>query len=182
MTSEKFKIFWASAYSDSLPIQHLFRHDYASRWFRIHSLPQSKRYVNTEQEWNILLMRQNSVITDILGDNVQILVVTGDYNCAEQSEPHITQEEPAFLNFKFQRADDIDLFELSPYEYDEGQTYRVAYAETVWKSDFHDNLLKDIADDKLRAFFVSPSRLAIVAPYDGGIDFILKRRGNTRLI
>ena len=174
MTPVQFEGFWASRYSESLPIQHCFKHDYASRWFRIHSLPQSRRYADTEHEWDILLARHNTIITDILGDDAEVLLVTGDYNYGEPSEPHITQEELAFLDFNFQRVDDIDLFKLSPEEYDKGQAYRVAYAETVWKPHSHDNLLKGIADERLRAFFISPVKNAIAAPYDGGIDFVLK--------
>jgi len=34
--------------------------------------------------------------------------------------------------------------------------------------------LRDIADDRLRTFFISSGNQAIAAPYDGGIDFILK--------
>lgn len=174
MTPEHFKEFWASTYPETLPIQHLFRYNYASRWFRIHSLPQSKRYADTEREWGVLLARHNTIITDIFGDNVEILIVAGDYNCDEPLEPHITQQELALLHFSFQRIADVDLFELSPEEYGEGQTYRVAYAETVWKPYLHDNLLKGIADGKFSAFFISPNKKAIAAPYDGGIDFLLK--------
>ncbi|MCK6616008.1 MAG: hypothetical protein L6Q51_00020 [Cyclobacteriaceae bacterium] len=39
---------------------------------------------------------------------------------------------------------------------------------------YHDWLLREIANDKTRAFFVSFDKNEIVAPYDGGIDFILK--------
>ena len=174
MTPEQFKEFWTSTYPETLPIQHFFKHDYLDRWFRIHSLPQSKRYADTEQEWSILLTRHNTIITDILGDNVKIFLVTGDYNYNEPTEAHITEEEPSFLNFSFQRLEDIDLFELSPEQYDKGQVYRPAFAEAVWKPHQHDNLLKEIADDKIRAFFISPDRRTIAAPYDGGIDLVLK--------
>ncbi len=174
MTPKQFKEFWTSTYPETLPIQHFFKHDYPDRWFRIHSLPQSKRYADTEEEWNILLTRQNTIITDILGDNVEGFLVTGDYNYNEPTEAHITEQELCFLNLLFQRLNDIDLFELSPEQYDKGQVYRPAFAETVWKPHQHDSLLRDIADDKIRAFFISPEKKAIAAPYDGGIDFVLK--------
>jgi hypothetical protein len=66
------------------------------------------------------------------------------------------------------------LHKLSLDEYDEGQTFRPAFSETVWNSSKHDLLLKEIANDGARAFFVSLDNKVIVAPYDGGIDFILK--------
>jgi len=174
MTPEQFKEFWTSTYPETLPIQHFFRHDYPDKWFRIHSLPQSKRYADTEQQWDILLTRHNTIITDILGDSAKVFLVTGDYNYNEPIEVHITKQEPSFFNFSFQLLDDIDLFELSPEQYDKGQVYRPAFAETVWKAHQHDSLLRDIADDKIRAFFISQDKKTIAAPYDGGIDFVLE--------
>jgi hypothetical protein len=37
-----------------------------------------------------------------------------------------------------------------------------------------DDLLREIAYDNLRAFFVSIEKELMIAPYDGGVDFILK--------
>ena len=51
MTSEQFNTYWALNFADSIPIPHYFRHDYSDRWFRIHSLPGSKRYADNEEEW-----------------------------------------------------------------------------------------------------------------------------------
>lgn len=174
MTPEQFKEFWISTYPDTLPIPHFFKHGYSDRWLRIHSLPQSKRYADTEQDWNELLLRHNTIITDILGENVEVIVVAGDYNYNEPTKEHMTEKQPSFQNFSFKQIDSINLFELSPEQYEKGQIYRPAFAETVWKPHQHDDLLRDIADDRLRAFFISPDSKAIAAPYDGGIDFILR--------
>ena len=69
MTKEQFEKFWISTFPDTLPISHLFKFDYKDRWFRIHSLPKSKRYADNENEWEILLSRQNQIINDLLGGN-----------------------------------------------------------------------------------------------------------------
>ena len=174
MTAKQFKIFWTSNFADTIPIQHYFKHDYTDRWFRIHSLPESKRYADNEQEWSILLTRQNKIITDLFGDNTHLLLVTGVYNYNSLNNIHITEEEPIFNNYSFTFLDNIDLHKLSPDDYDKGQTFRPAFSETVWNSNKHDLLLKEIANDGARAFFVSLDSKVIVAPYDGGIDFILK--------
>ena len=117
-----------------------------------------------------MLARHNTIITDILGDNANVLLVTGDYSHIDASEPHITQVEPSLQDFSFQRIN----YELSPEQYDDDQVYRLAFAETVWKPHLHNSLLRDIADDRLRAFFISKVNGAIAAPYDGGIDFVLQ--------
>ena len=174
MTAEQFNTFWASNFADTIPIQHYFKHDYADRWFRIHSLPKSKRYAESEQEWKILLDRQNKIITELFGGNTNLLLVTGDYNFNSPGDVHITKEKPIFSFYSFTMSENIDLHKLSPDEYDEGQTFRPAFSETVWNANKHDPLLRIIANDGVRAFFISLDNKVIVAPYDGGIDFILK--------
>jgi hypothetical protein len=76
MTAEQFEIFWSSTYNDTIPIFHYFRYDFYDRWFRIHSLPESKNYAENETDWNILLDRQNKIITDIIGENSKIIIVS----------------------------------------------------------------------------------------------------------
>ena len=42
-----------------------------------------------------------------------------------------------------------------------------------WKNGERDEILKAIADDKIRAMFVSPTSKCVIAPYDGGVDVIV---------
>ena len=173
MNKEQFDIFWRTFYPDTVPIPCYFKDNYSDRWFRIHSLPDSKRYAENEQELKFLLERQNQIITDLIGDKTQVLIVTGEFSCGEAQE-FITEEENVFTDYNFIHLDDIDLFELNPEDYDEGDVYRPAFAEIVWTTNSHNLLLMEIANDNIRAFFVSIDKETIIAPYDGGIDFILR--------
>ena len=174
MTKENFQKLWTLNYPDTVPISHLFRHDYSDRWFRIHSLPKSKRYAENKDEWQTLLLRQNEIITDLFGLDMPILIVTGEYNWGDNRPIHITEEEEIFKPFSFIRLDNIDLNKIDPEQYDEPDIYRPAFAQTIWKLNFHDKILREIANDNTRAFFVSFDKNVIVAPYDGGVDFLLK--------
>jgi len=174
MTKEEFNKFWILNYPDTVPISHFFKHDYSDNWFRIHSLPESKRYAEDETEWKILLSRQNEIITDLFGRNTPILLVTGDYNWGDNRAVHITDEEEVYRAYKFTRLENIDLHKIDGEQYDEADVYRPAFAETVWKPNTHDNVLREIANDSTRAFFVSFEINVIIAPYDGGVDFVLK--------
>lgn len=174
MTKEDFQNLWTLNYPDTVPISYLFKHDYSNRWFRIHSLPESKRYAENENEWEILLSRQNEIITDLFGLETPIIIVTGEYNWGDNRQIHITDEEEIFKSFSFVRLDNIEMNKIDPEQYDEPDIYRPAFAETVWKQKYHDKLLREIANDNTRAFFVSFDKNIIVAPYDGGVDFILK--------
>jgi hypothetical protein len=174
MTKEDFQNQWTSIYPKTVPIPYLFKHDYSDRWFRIHSLPDSKRYADNEGEWKILLSRQNEIITDLLGVETPILLITGEYNWGDQRTTHITDEEEVFKPFVFKRLDKIELFKIDPEQYDEPDIYRPAFTTTVWKPNSLNNILREIAKDNIRAFFVSFDKNVIVAPYDGGVDFVLK--------
>ena len=174
MTSQEFKIFWDFSYPDTIPINHYFKHDYSDRWFRIHSLPESQRYPSDEEDWRILLNRQNTILTDLLTNGSPILFVTGDYSYEGHIELYPIDEMMSIKPFEFTRLDPIDLHSLSKDEYDKGQIYTPMFTELVWQHDMFNEILKDIAEWNLIAFFVSIDGNCIVAPYDGGMDIILK--------
>jgi hypothetical protein len=174
MTKEEFQTLWTLNYPDTVPISYLFKDDYSDRWFRIHSLPESKRYADNENEWEILLSRQNEIITDFFGLETPVLIVTGEYNWGDNKQIHITDEEEIFKHFSFVRLDNIELNKIDAEKYDEPDIYIPAFAQTIWKPNNHDKLLREIAIGNILAFFVSFENNIIVAPYDGGIDFVLK--------
>jgi hypothetical protein len=175
MTKEVFDKYWASQYPDSVPLSYLFKHHYADRWFRIHSLPESKRYAETDLEWTILLSRQNDLCTDLFGVSVPIIIVTGEYNWGESSALHLVQSAEIFKPYPFTLLDDISMATLdTQFEHQPDLKYSPAFAETIWKPQNHDKLLVAIANDEQRAFFVSFDKQITIAPYDGGVDIILK--------
>lgn len=174
MTKEDFQKLWTLNYPDTVPISYLFKDYYRDRWFRIHSLPQSKRYAENEDEWKILLSRQNEIITDLFGTDTPIFLITGEYNRGNHRQIHITDEAEIFKPFLFTSLDNIEMNKIDSEQYDESDIYRPAFATTVWKPNHYENILREIATDNIRAFFVSFDKDIIVAPYDGGIDFVLK--------
>jgi hypothetical protein len=70
-------------------------------------LPESKRYPEDENEWQVLLSRQNEIITDLFGLETTILILTGEYNWGDDRQIHITDEEDIFKQFSFVRLDNI---------------------------------------------------------------------------
>ncbi|HWK07621.1 MAG TPA: hypothetical protein VNS58_28515 [Puia sp.] len=174
MTSEQFKIFWESAYPETIPIFHYLKHDYPDRWFRIHSLPGSKRYVETQDEWNILLDRQNTIISDLLGEELNVIMVTGDSKQEGLIELHPISAVDSIKSFSFKELDPFDLYDLNPGFYEKGQIYTPIFTEQAWNTDKFKQILKDIAEEQLEAFFISIDNNCIFAPYDGGMDIILK--------
>lgn len=176
MTANDFKNFWGSRYPETVPISHYFKHVYSDRWFRVHSLPQSKRYANNEQEWSIILQMQNQIITDLIGENSYFLLVTGEHWMKGYTELHPIAEVASIKQIPFILLDKIDLNKFIPDEYEIGMFYRPMFSEQIWVPQKFDNLLRDISDDNLRAFFISIENELIIVPYDGGIDFIVKNK------
>lgn len=172
MTKEQFDIFWATSYPNGIPISYRFKDDYPDRRFRIHSLPQSKRYADTESDWITLLTRQNQIITDLLGADADILIVAGEF--IGERVPINTDLDQFLNSYIFKHLENIDLSQFHPSEYEKGIFYRLFFAEAIWKQNEHNKLLREIAVGSLRIFFISIDKNIIIAPYDGGIDFILK--------
>ena len=174
MTASDFQRLWDAVSPKTAPVSHNLKYAYPDRWFRIHSLPGSKRYAETPEERNILLCRQNALMADLLGNGEPAVLVTGDFCFPSPAAAHMTIRDPLFRFYAFTQLEPIDLHASYPEEFEPGLLYRPVFAETIWSPHRHDPLLMGIADDTLRALFVSPGSYAVVAPYDGGIDCLLK--------
>ncbi|MBK8804028.1 MAG: hypothetical protein IPN71_18625 [Fibrobacteres bacterium] len=171
--AESFKELWSLAFPNTPPINHLLKHLIPEKWLRIHSLPESKRYAENAEEFEIILSRQNEVATDILGESANIYIVTGEFHWDNQSD-NAPQYDDILKKYDLCDLDAIDLFRLDPNEYEENQTFTPAIGTVIWEPHKHDELLLEVAKDRSHAFFVSFDKQSIFAPYDGGADFIVK--------
>jgi hypothetical protein len=169
MTESEFIDYWNKEYKESLPINHELKMAYPDRWLRIHSLPESKRYAENEGEYRIILDRQNQLINDLIGEESEIAISFGLYRWDLTNDNY--KELTDFG--EFQKVLRIDLQKERPKEY-EDETYYDIYVKTEsWKNGSRNEILKAIADDEIRAMFVSPSNKCVIAPYDGGVDVIV---------
>ena len=169
MNKEQFNIFCTTNYPNTIPVSHLFKWDHKDKWLRVHSLPKSKRYAETDDELNVLLSRQNQIISDLFGERTEILIITGEFNWGKR-EGFLTDEEEVFKPYDFIQLDHIDLHEFDSELYDRHEIYRPAFSESRWVSNHHDKLLIEIAEDNVRALLISIESKVIIAPYDGGMD------------
>jgi hypothetical protein len=172
MNATEFNDFWRATYPETGPMSYRFRHVYPRRWFRIHSLPDMQRYATTEAEWVILLNRQNYLLTDLLGNNAEMLLVDGAYELDGVVLPEI--DSPALRGIPFTPAERLDLHQLLPEEHKPGEYYQPRFSEQAWKANRFNPLLREIANYQTTAFFISRRNACLVAPYDGGVDVVLK--------
>jgi hypothetical protein len=173
MKKENIESYWESNFPTCPPINYLLKIFYTDRWLRIHSLPDSKRYADTDTEWVTLFQTQNSILDDIFIEGEMIYLLTGVYSNLEITFPDNNLSDNAALKaFDFSALEKVDLYAMTK-DYCEENTFYTPYCtEIFYKSSQYNDLLKSIANDEIRAFFLNPKSNIIFAPYDGGIDII----------
>ena len=146
---------WLEAFGECPPIGSYCREELPARWLRIHSLPKSKRYPDTDAEYRELLRRHNEVATTLLGADEPCILFAATFD---------DDEEPlslAGLTF-------ADVPELS------APHVHIAAAQVTWKPGRFDALIRAVADETAKRFlFASFERGTAYAPYDGGADLFL---------
>lgn len=162
---EEFNLFWRNNFKETIPLNFTFRTTYPNRWLRIHSLPNSKRYAENENEINLLLERQNQVISDSIKENQEVYIVRSEIN-VDYNDTFDLHEE-----FNFQEVSILNLQDFFD-DYNNEDKLSVQVTRTKWKMNCFNSLLEDIANDVSLVFFVSITDLVIFAPYDGGMDII----------
>ncbi|MBS1618153.1 MAG: hypothetical protein JST76_06520 [Bacteroidetes bacterium] len=175
MTAADFNKYWASAYSKTLPISYRFKLDYPDRWLRIHSLPLSQRYAATEDEWQIILDRQNKVFTDLICENGSFILVYCHYFSSDEGpNKALGSRVDSVKKIVFTELAAINLGQVDPDVYYPESMMIPMICEEIWQTHKYDNILRDIANDDLRAFFLSINNECLIAPYDGGVDMLFK--------
>ncbi|MDX3571285.1 hypothetical protein [Streptomyces sp. ID05-47C] len=168
--SEALARLWRERHPSVPPLTHTFRGVFADRWVRFHSLPESKRYAESEDEYAMLLRRYNTVLDELFAGQ-EVFVVTGDWSS--------TADGPA--GFPTPRQDlhpDGVLWWTEPDVSDpdpEFHTYFRFYADRrPWRPGCVDELLRAAADEEIVGVFLTDTGLnRIHAPYDGGADVVL---------
>jgi hypothetical protein len=167
MTPEEFRRYWQTTYPACPPVGYKLRQAYGMRWFRIHSLPGSKRYAQNDGDYQEILRRQNTVLSDVLGrDQPFVLVTTGFEETPSHSlqQPTAVELCPASQPFLSVRLEDDAA----------AWPWHFFMNELVWKPGMADTLLLRVADEVVaNVLFVSVAHHRVFAAYDGGAEIIL---------
>lgn len=161
-----FSAWWTERFGDVLPLGYVLRTAFPDRWFRIHSLPESKRYVNDDSERRVLLDRQELLADEVVGQKEPCFIVTPQY---EDIALGAKRELVEFPNLTFS-------CDLRGNEGTEEPDIACLVAEVSWDATDMKPALLAIADDQLRALWINRNTNAIFAPYDGGVDVVLESR------
>ena len=143
-------------FCEAFPVAHLMRTAFPEYWLRVHSLPESKRYPETDVERECVFDRHSRFGSALLGEHAPCLVIQSRFNGFSRS----AELMPALVWTPIHRVVE-----------EENDGWDSWVTHTIWKpSDFR-SLLLDIADDKeAHIAFLSEVTDCIFIPYDGGAD------------
>ena len=163
---------WKREFGTLLPQAGQLRERLSERWCRIHSLPDSKRYPENAAEREQLLRRQLAVANDVLGPAAPCFAYCCRY-ARKEGEP--SRESVAGLSgvafAELWRATEPTGLGEDPGAAD---TVAVLGAVIDWNPSLMRPVLLAIAEDQDRLLFLSQTTHRIFAPYDGGVDVILR--------
>jgi hypothetical protein len=171
MESEKFQQFWKTNFEASPPNGHLLRKAYHDHWFRIHTLPQSKRYAETQTEYNEILHRHNTVITDLIGNNLTFVVLTTGFSMSDK----LIFPSQELASVGESHAEFVLRVPISELQGENDPRYAdIWLSNLIWSPQLLDPLLLLVAKDRaINIGIVSIENPALYFPYDGGGDVIM---------
>lgn len=124
-------------------------------WFRIHSLPESKRYPEDESEEAILLARHNEIAQDVLGLDSELLLYW----------------------YWLESFHGIDGVKTEDFEGEGMETTLYSAEIGAWELGKFDKLILAVANDELsQVLFLNPNIGNVYAPYDGGADIFISNQ------
>lgn len=188
---DTFQQIWQKFHPASPPVGHVLKWTEPSLWLRFHSLPDSKRYAESEQEMMEILRRMAILGDEVLGVGAPVLLIlanpepfpyepedveTIDLDIIDPETARQIRETNTLWKKRvdeFVNEHGLRWSHTFPFPDDECD-YQVFNVATIWQSGNYRSLLQHIADDETDGFlWMSPNTGDIFAPYDGGIDLIL---------
>lgn len=151
---------WRSAFGPALPAGFLCRAALHEFWLRIHSLPQSKRYPESDQEYAEILHRQNTVAEFVLGNGSECVLFFTRFGDAKtfslEGIPLQEQIPQHVMSFHDEEGEDeFQFFAL----------------RVIWQREKFNDLIVSCANDQTGPImFANTTSQSIYAPYDGGAD------------
>ncbi len=161
---------WQQNFQHFPPIAHELKHSYSERWFRIHTLLDSKRYAENQREYEEIFNRHNFIVSDLIGIESSFFLLSASYRMINEKPTQDKRLVKLNLQSDYWRN-------ICPFEDTAEICWDIYFDELIWKENSLDDLLRLVADDEIRnVMFFSVRENLIYHPYDGGADIILKTK------
>jgi hypothetical protein len=154
---------WAARWAETPPIAHLLRSLHPELWVRCHSLPESKRYAESDAEYATVLRRHHSVL-DELAASGDCFVIAAGFGSEDLSAGRLSLLPAATYWRTVTEPDDPE---------PEPVVAQLYVSLMRYPSSELDDVLISAADWQLAWTIVAPPDLHwLYHPYDGGADVI----------
>jgi hypothetical protein len=155
---------WMEAYGIVPPAAHRLPAAGAEGWLRVHTLPGSKRYADTEMEAAEVFLRVSAVGDAVLGLETRCHLIQMEAD----GEMHAAVYRAVRQEFALTPAWRFDDSE------DDGLRWSICAAEVEWSGKAFAPLLRKIADDEIAGLLWLGEHGSVFAPYDGGVDIFMR--------
>lgn len=154
---------WRVLTNDAPPIAHDLRITCGPRWVWFHSLPESKRYAESEQEYREILKRHDAIVSTFASDGDLLHLLTAGYSATPSPKRSYTELDTLDPNSEPWRSVRID----------EAWYYHVFYSPFRWSTGAAHPIFRLVADEVVReVVFIAEDGRWAYHPYDGGGDLI----------
>jgi hypothetical protein len=162
--------YWNENYPGCPPVGYMLRQKFRTSWFRIHTLPEAKRYAETNQEESEILRRHNSLLSSIQGNGDNYVLITTGYSDSVTPVRSYPQLEPIIGPSEHWLT--VPLHELE--EESDPNYWHFFFSEKTWTAQSANKLLRFVADGVVsNVLFLSMKKNCIYHPYDGGADIFV---------
>lgn len=157
---------WAAVWPGYAPLAHTLRTH--PHWLRFHSLPQSKRYAQSEAEYAEILHRHRTVMSELAAasDTGEVVLVTCSWSWEQEPASRTSQLEQAAGPAEYWMSVPTD--DTDP----DGSGWTHLHYQVLALDDPRiDAVLRLAADDVTAGVMLLDPALAwLYHPYDGGAD------------
>jgi hypothetical protein len=158
---------WKTEMAPVAPVGHALRQYLSKDWTRFHSLPESKRYAESEADRVVLRNRHITIATLLFVTGEPIYIYRSHFSEKRQRGKSKHQLAGRQLRDSFLRLP----VRIESSNETEDETLFVRALVSRWQPDFFAPLLDQVADFmESGVAFVSPRSRNIYCPYDGGMD------------
>jgi len=155
---------WDQTWPMASPHGYELRIAYSDHWVRFHSLPESRRYADSDAEYAEILRRHRTVLQELHGsaDLTDLWVIAVDWGSDDLAAGWSKGRPPSAWPWQRRQAED-----------DPDAGFNYFWAASGLADASIDSLLLPAADDEGRFVIGAPDLEWLYCPYDGGADVLL---------
>lgn len=161
---------WQRGFPGCEPVAHHLRAAFPDRWARFHSLPEARRYPETEAEYATVLERHNRVLGELARPGQEIVLLSTGYSESPEPadpQPELRALDPGAALWRTVAMHEVEGDLAAP------RYWHVFASRREWRPGDLDPLVRLIADGVIaNVMIVSPDCRWLLHPYDGGMDVI----------